>query len=95
MLSAATNRRGALRAGALAGLAAAGAVVTTDEAAAAVVTTDAAARAATGYVTRAPLLAGADPYVTLYDGETPTGHALMWKVDWSTHGTGAVHPGPR
>jgi hypothetical protein len=80
MLSAAINRRGAFRAGAVAGLAAAGAVVTTD----------AAARAATGYVTRAPLLAGANPYVTLYDGETPTGYASMWKVDWSTHGTGAV-----
>ena len=24
------------------------------------------------------------------DGDTPTGYASMWKVDWSTHGAGAV-----
>jgi hypothetical protein len=55
----------------------------------AVVTTGTAAQAAT-YVTREPLLAGANPYVTLYDGDTPTGYASAWRVDWSTHGTGAV-----
>ncbi|GAA3257328.1 hypothetical protein [Nonomuraea helvata] len=93
MLSAAINRRGALRAGAVAGLAAAGGIVITETAAQAAttyVTTETAAQAATAYVTREPLLAGANPYVTLYDGTTPTGYASMWKVDWSTHGTGAV-----
>ncbi|MER6582334.1 hypothetical protein [Nonomuraea sp. NPDC001023] len=42
------------------------------------------------YVTRRPLLAGANPYVTLYDGDVPTGYASLWQVDWSTHGAGAV-----
>ncbi|RSN11490.1 hypothetical protein DMB42_12935 [Nonomuraea sp. WAC 01424] len=42
------------------------------------------------YVTRVPLLAGANPYVTLYDGDTPTGYASLWQVDWSTHGSGSV-----
>ncbi|NUR84182.1 MAG: hypothetical protein HOY71_08865 [Nonomuraea sp.] len=41
-------------------------------------------------VTREPLLAGANPYVTLYDGDTPTGYASLWQVDWSTHGSGSV-----
>ncbi|MFI9596452.1 hypothetical protein [Nonomuraea sp. NPDC052265] len=45
---------------------------------------------ASAYVTRRPLLAGANPYVTLYDGDTPTGYASLWQVDWSTHGAGAV-----
>ncbi|NUT12799.1 MAG: hypothetical protein HOQ38_20225 [Nonomuraea sp.] len=53
-------------------------------------TTGAAAPAADAYVTREPLLAGANPYVTLFDGATPTGYASLWQVDWSTHGTGAV-----
>ncbi|MEV4354707.1 hypothetical protein ACWEPL_24040 [Nonomuraea sp. NPDC004186] len=54
----------------------------------ATVTMDTTVQAATAYVTREPLLAGANPYVTLYDGATPTGYASMWRVDWSTHGTG-------
>lgn len=53
-------------------------------------TANTAAQATTGYVTRKPLLAGANPYVTLYEGAIPTGYASMWRVDWSTHGTGAV-----
>lgn len=78
MVSAAINRRGALRAGTVAGLSAMGVVSTSTTA------------QATAYVTRKPLLAGANPYVTLYDGDTPTGYASMWRVDWSTHGAGAV-----
>ncbi|MFI9837009.1 hypothetical protein ACIHFD_08245 [Nonomuraea sp. NPDC051941] len=74
MRSAAISRKGALRTGV----------------AGATVTMDTTAQAATAYVTREPLLAGANPYVTLYDGATPTGYASMWRVDWSTHGTGAV-----
>ncbi|NUT09982.1 MAG: hypothetical protein HOQ38_05855 [Nonomuraea sp.] len=44
-----------------------------------------------GYVTRRPLLAGANPFVTLHDSDgAPTGYASLWQVDWSTHGAGAV-----
>ncbi|MGR6918288.1 hypothetical protein ACU635_28930 [[Actinomadura] parvosata] len=77
MPNTAINRRGALRAGAAAaGLAAVGGITPHAHAAA--------------YVTRQPLLAGANPYVTLYDGAIPTGYASLWKIDWSTHGAGAV-----
>jgi hypothetical protein len=78
VISAGINRRSALRAGAVVGLSAAG-----------VMSTSTAAQAAS-YVTRKPLLAGANPYVTLYDGDIPTGYASIWRVDWSTHGAGAV-----
>lgn len=42
------------------------------------------------YLTRRPLLAGANPFVTLYEGERPTAYASVWRVDWSTHGSGNV-----
>jgi hypothetical protein len=74
----AMSRRSALRAGAVVSLSTAG-----------LVSASTAAQAA-AYVTRDPLLAGANPFVTLYDGDTPTGYASMWRVDWSTHGAGAV-----
>ena len=32
---------------------------------------------------REALLAGANPFVTLYDGEQPIAYASIWRVDWS------------
>ncbi|WP_214416576.1 hypothetical protein [Sphaerisporangium fuscum] len=78
MLSSAIDRRGPLQAGAVTGLPAP-----------AVVSTATTAQAA-AHEPRRPLLAGANPYVTLYDGDTPFGYASMWRVDWSTHGAGTV-----
>ncbi|MFI6478611.1 hypothetical protein ACIBH1_11785 [Nonomuraea sp. NPDC050663] len=50
-----------------------------------------AGQAPTSYVTRMPLLTGANPFVTLHDGDgAPTGYASLWQVDWSTHGAGAA-----
>jgi hypothetical protein len=38
---------------------------------------------------RRALLAGANPFVTLYDdGGAPAAYASLWRVDWSTHGPG-------
>ncbi|MFI6321692.1 hypothetical protein ACIBG8_29445 [Nonomuraea sp. NPDC050556] len=42
------------------------------------------------YLTRMPLLAGANPFVTLYEDDQPTAYASVWRVDWSTHGSGNV-----
>ncbi|MFC7550786.1 hypothetical protein [Plantactinospora sp. GCM10030261] len=41
-------------------------------------------------MSRKVLLAGANPYVTLFDGDRPTAYASMWRVDWSRWGSGAV-----
>ncbi|MFI6813354.1 hypothetical protein ACIBG7_13130 [Nonomuraea sp. NPDC050328] len=41
------------------------------------------------YRTRRPLLTGANPFATLYDeGGSPTGYASLWRIDWSTRGSG-------
>ena len=37
---------------------------------------------------RRALLAGANPFLTLYDGGAPTAYASIWRVDWSVHGAG-------
>ena len=37
---------------------------------------------------RRALLAGANPFLTLYDGGSPTAYASIWRVDWSVHGAG-------
>lgn len=39
---------------------------------------------------REALLAGANPFVTLYDGEQPTAYASIWRVDWSPRGSGGA-----
>jgi hypothetical protein len=36
------------------------------------------------------VLAGANPFVTLYDRDAPTAYASIWRVDWSAHGSGAA-----
>lgn len=40
--------------------------------------------------TRRLILVGANPGITLYDGDTRTAYASVWKVDWSTHGSGTA-----
>lgn len=40
------------------------------------------------YRTRTLLLAGANPFVTLYDAGLPTAYASVWRVDWSARGSG-------
>lgn len=42
------------------------------------------------YMTRAPLLAGANPYLTLYADDAPTVYVSLWRVDWSVRGSGNV-----
>lgn len=37
-----------------------------------------------------PLLAGANPFVTLYADGVPTAYASVWRVDWSVKGSGAA-----
>ncbi|MEV4061895.1 hypothetical protein [Nonomuraea dietziae] len=73
------NRRRAL----LAGLATAGAGVMG-------VNVMGGTAAADPYVTREPLLAGANPFVTLYEEGRPTAYASVWRVDWSRYGSGAA-----
>ncbi|SDE11751.1 hypothetical protein [Glycomyces harbinensis] len=34
------------------------------------------------------LVLGANPCITLYDGDRTTAFASVWRVDWSTHGSG-------
>jgi hypothetical protein len=36
------------------------------------------------------LLVGANPIVRLFDGDRPTVFASVWRVDWSTRGSGAA-----
>ena len=45
-------------------------------------------------VTRKPVLVGANPGIQHYDAAGAcTAYASVWRVDWSTHGSGAVpHP---
>jgi hypothetical protein len=33
-------------------------------------------------------LIGANPFLVLYERETPTGYASVWRVDWSEQGSG-------
>lgn len=40
------------------------------------------------YVSRGPLLTGANPFLTLYDNDMPTAYASIWRVDWSVRGSG-------
>src|SRR5690625_4225829 len=40
--------------------------------------------------TRRVILVGENPGITLYRGETRTAYASVWKVDWSTHGSGTA-----
>jgi len=40
--------------------------------------------------TRSPVLVGANPGLRLYDGETLTAYASVWRVDWSIHGSGTA-----
>lgn len=39
---------------------------------------------------RSVILAGANPGVRLFDGDTLTAYASVWQVDWSTHGSGTA-----
>jgi len=39
---------------------------------------------------RRALLAGANPYLTLYDADSAVAYASIWRVDWSVHGAGNV-----
>ncbi|MFE3451603.1 hypothetical protein ACFXJ8_22035 [Nonomuraea sp. NPDC059194] len=47
-------------------------------------------KSADEYTTRRPLLSGANPFVTLYEDGRPSGYASVWRVDWSTRGTGTA-----
>src|SRR5699024_3115642 len=36
------------------------------------------------------VLVGANPGIRLFDGDTVTAFASVWRVDWSTHGSGTA-----
>lgn len=39
---------------------------------------------------RRVILVGANPGITVFDGDTVTAYASVWKVDWSIHGSGTA-----
>lgn len=85
--AAVVSRRHLLRVGAGLGVAAAGTAVIAAGASASEPTNQTVAE---DPATRKVILVGANPGITLFDGDTVTAYASLWRVDWSDHGSGTA-----
>lgn len=80
------SRRHLLRAGAALGVTAAGTTALAAAASAGVPVSPVANDPAT----RKVILVGANPGITLFDGDAVTAYASVWRVDWSEYGSGTA-----